>query len=99
MGELAEDFAIMNEARKRKRDHLEPHRVAFALEQLCNVGYEAEYDSYEKCILFKHNGYLCRLYPFTGWWSGKGIGSARGIKNLIRKLERTRNEENKRRHK
>lgn len=26
------------------------------------------------------------IYPYSGWWSGKGIGSGRGFVKLIEKL-------------
>lgn len=31
--------------------------------------------------------HIVKLYPYTGWWTGKGIGSGRGIHKLIEKLD------------
>jgi len=86
MGELAEDFALMREAKQERRNRREPGRIAFVEKQLSNIGYKTEYDGFNKCLIFKHKGNACKIYPFTGWWTGKGIGSDRGVKKLLRKL-------------
>lgn len=86
MGELAENFALMKEAAKERRDRIEPRRVAFVEKQLSSIGYRTKYDSFDRCLIFKHKGNVCKIYPFTGWWTGKGIGSDRGVKKLLRKL-------------
>lgn len=87
MSELAEVTAIMKEMRKEKRASKEPGRVDYAIKQLKGIGYNSAYDTAEKCVLFAHGGNVCKIYPFTGWWTGKGIGSGRGIKKLIKKLK------------
>lgn len=86
MGELAEDFALMKEAAKERRERIEPGRVAFVEKQLSSIGYKTEYDELNKCLVFKHKEHTCKIYPFTGWWTGKGIGSDRGVKKLLKKL-------------
>lgn len=86
MGELAEDFRIMKEERKKRRDKLEPSRVEFAVNKLMEIGCEVAYNDYAKCVFFSIKGIKGKIYPFTGWYSAKGIGSDRGIKRLIKKL-------------
>ena len=88
MGELAEDFALLKEIRRERRAYIEPKRVAFVKKKLSNIGYETEYNWYNKCLIFEHNGNKCKIYPFTGWWTGKGIGSGRGVKKLIGELKK-----------
>lgn len=88
MGDLAGDFAFLKEINRERRMRIEPKRVAFVEKKLSDIGYKTEYDSYNKCLVFEHKGNKCRIYPFTGWWTGKGIGSDRGIKKLIRELKK-----------
>ena len=82
----AEYWANYKKEQKERRDRREPGRVAFVEKQLANIGYKTEYDGFNKCLIFKHKGNTCKIYPFTGWWTGKGIGSDRGVKKLLRKL-------------
>lgn len=82
----AEHWANYKKEQKERRNRREPGRVAFVEKQLANIGYKTEYDGLNKCLIFKHEGNTCKIYPFTGWWTGKGIGSDRGVKKLLRKL-------------
>lgn len=82
----AEYWANYKKEQKERRDRREPGRVAFVEKQLANIGYKTEYDGFNKCLIFKYKGNTCKIYPFTGWWTGKGIGSDRGVKKLLRKL-------------
>lgn len=85
MGELAEDFAFMKEQRKKEREAIEPSRLEYATDKLMEAGHRVGLDREDNKVLVI-NGFI-KLWPYTGWWSGKGIGSGRGIHNLIKKLE------------
>lgn len=82
MGELADDFRFMDEQRKKDRDAKEPGRVQYAIEQLEKAGHKVVKIDDQS---IKVNGTVT-LWPFTGWFSGKGVGSGRGIHNLLKKL-------------
>lgn len=89
MGELADDFRFMKEQAKKRREKIEPSRFDYVSEVLVTKGkcYISSYIPHEKCINFEtENGTRGKIYPYKGWWSGKGIGSGRGIKQLIKKL-------------
>lgn len=85
MGELAEDFAFMKEQRRKEREAKEPSRFQYATDLLFDAGHRIGLDPNDnKCLIV--DGYI-KLWPYTGWWSGKGIGSGRGIHNLIKRLK------------
>lgn len=83
MGELAEDFAYMKEQRQKHKDAVTPNRMEYAARLLRDAGHTVDNGEPGQIII---NGYIT-LWAFTGWWSGKGIGSGRGIKNLVFKLQ------------
>lgn len=84
MGELADDFNFMKEQRLKRRQAIEPSRFEFATDKLMDIGCTVGLDPNDhKCLIV--NGYI-KFWPYTGWYSGKGIGSGRGINNLLRKL-------------
>jgi len=66
---------------------LAPKRMAYAIERLTNEGYSVNQIAGTE-INFTHKGNLIKFYPYSGWYSGKGIGSGRGIEVLIKKLRR-----------
>lgn len=82
MGELADDFRFMDEQRAKHRAEVEPKRMTYAVEQLEKAGHTVQRVDDQT---LKVNGKVT-LWVFTGWFSGKGVGSGRGIHNLIKKL-------------
>lgn len=85
MGELAEDFRFMDEERKKKKARLEPDRMAYAAKLLRENGHEVVSTEPGEITV---NGFI-KMFPYTGWWSGKGVGSGRGIHELVKKLKET----------
>ena len=84
MGELAEDFRFMKEQAKKERASKEPKRFEYATDLLMNAGQRVGLDlSDSTCLIV--NGSI-KLYPYKGWWSGKGIGSGRGVHKLLKVL-------------
>ena len=90
VGELRAAFDIMKKERKERRKSLEPSRVQYATDLLIEARYAVAWDVGEKAIyIYKANdrkNHIAKLYPYKGWWSGKGIGSGRGVHKLIKKL-------------
>lgn len=84
MGELAEDFAFMKKVRKEERAKVEPTRFEYATDLIMNAGHRVSLDAKDDKVLVINDS--IKLWPYTGWWSGKGIGSGRGVHNLIKKL-------------
>lgn len=91
MGELSVVFDTMKKEREERRKSLEPSRVQYATDLLIETRYAVAWDAREKAIyIYKANdrkNHIAKLYPYKGWWTGKGIGSGRGIHKLIEKLD------------
>ena len=79
MGELRVVFDAMKKEREERRKALEPNRVQYATGLLTEAGFVVVWDC-------RANTFIARLWVYTGWWSGKGIGSGRGVHKLIKKL-------------
>ena len=58
-----------------------PKRFDYAKEKLGELGFEVEYEDIE------YKGNTIKLWPYSGWFSGKGIKDGRGIDNLLSQLE------------
>lgn len=90
MGELRAVFDAMKKERKERRKSLEPSRVQYATDLLIEAMYAVGWNANEKAIyIYKRNdkkNHIAKLYPYKGWWTGKGIGSGRGVHKLIEKL-------------
>lgn len=67
---------------KEREARLQPARMQSCLYELKLLGYSVESDGYSK-LEFNHNGKLIRFWPYSGWYSGSGIGSGRGFNNLL----------------
>lgn len=84
MGEMADDFKFMKEQRKKEREAKEPNRFQYATDKIMEAGHRVgRVADDDKALMI--NGYI-KLWPYTGWWSGKGIGNGRGVHNLIKKI-------------
>lgn len=69
-----------------RQQELEPKRVEFARKQLEKLGFKLTVE--EKTITFLFNGHIVKLFPFTGWHTGKSIKDGRGLENLIKQLKK-----------
>lgn len=74
-----------------RQERLEPQRIRSTAEKLRELGFTVdfggltEYDIYGYTVVGK--GLKFDFYPYSGWWSGRGIGSGRGFKKLLKKLK------------
>lgn len=71
---------------KERQDLLESIRINFAKKQIENLGYTISYESNTE-LRFEFNGNMVSLFPYSGWHSGKGIKSGRGISNLLDQIK------------
>lgn len=90
MGELRAVFDTMKKEREERRKSLEPNRVQYGINLLIEAMYAVAWDDRERAVyIYKRNdrkNHIAKLYPYKGWWTGKGIGSGRGVHKLIKKL-------------
>lgn len=87
--ESSEFHHQLREEHKARRKEVTPVRMKIALDKFKSLGITASQIDDSK-ILISHNGIYADFFPFTGWWSGKGIGSGRGLRNLTRKFTQTK---------
>jgi hypothetical protein len=70
---------------KEREQELQPERMSYAKAELEKKGYLiTEVGGTE--LQFIHNGQLVRLFPYSGWHSGKSIKDGRGLKELLKQL-------------
>ena len=83
------------EIREWYKEHREPKerdRIRYAKQQLESLGYTVKEDSASKSLAFVHNGNTIRLFPYKGWFTGKGIKDGRGLDKLIKQLQSSKRE-------
>ena len=84
--ELSDDYALLKELTRAKREQKEPFRWQYILRELKEKGYDPQEDKENKCIHFLFHGNTITVWPYTGWFSGKGIKDGRGTKKLFRQI-------------
>lgn len=72
----------LNQEREQK---LQPERIKSAKSEIERLGFVIEYED-ETTLKFNYLGNLITLFPYSGWFSGKGIKDGRGLKNLIEQI-------------
>ena len=84
--ELAEDIEFLNSLALKKRNENEPGRWEYVLKSLRERGYKPVEDKDNKCIKFSYNGNTITVFPYTGWFTGKGVKDGRGIRKLLNQI-------------
>jgi hypothetical protein len=69
-----------------RQNELEPIRVKFARESIESLGYSITNQT-ENLIEFEFKGSTVKIYPYSGWFTGKTVNDGRGIKNLLRQIK------------
>jgi hypothetical protein len=65
---------------------LEPERFKYAKEQIEKLGFKInQINNHEIQFVFKNK--IVKLFPYSGWFSGKSIKDGRGIQNLLNQLK------------
>jgi hypothetical protein len=72
----------LNQEREKE---LQPRRTEYAVEKLKEKNKEVRIIS-ETEIQFEHLGHTVRVFPYSGWHSGKTIRDGRGINRLLKQL-------------
>lgn len=69
-----------------RQKRLEPVRMARAVEQLKQRGYEIIQQD-ERQLQFLHRGKTVTFYPYSGWATGSTITDGRGLNKLLKQLD------------
>ena len=60
-------------------------RLAYDKEQITALGYAITHETEtELNFLFKNHN--VKLFPYSGWFSGKSVKDGRGLKNLLKQI-------------
>ena len=65
---------------------LQPRRMQYAQEHLRSHGYTVTKVSKTE-IQITHKGEIVRIFPYSGWFTGKSVKDDRGIHNLLKQLK------------
>ncbi len=71
---------------KERQEQLEPERIRYAKEQIEKLGYTVTGES-KTYISFEFKGHPVKLFPYSGWHTGKTIQDGRGLKNLLDQIK------------
>lgn len=69
-----------------RQKELEPKRIEFAKTHLQAIGVN-DFEENNTSLKFKFKDVVITFYPYSGYFSGKGIQAARGLMELISKLK------------
>lgn len=76
-----------NRLDKKRQEKLEPKRISSTLSELNNRGFEILGSDDKKIIVKSPEGNLISFFPYSGWFTGKGVKDGRGFYKLIKQLE------------
>lgn len=71
---------------KERQQELEPDRLKYAQNELEKLGIKITYQS-KTHIEFDFKEHIVRLYPYSGWHTGKSIVDGRGLQKLINQIK------------
>lgn len=69
-----------------KQLELEPKRFEYASNTISNLGFDI-FDVSSTYFSFFFRGEKVKVFPYSGWHTGKSIKDGRGIKNLIKQIK------------
>ncbi len=70
---------------QEKKAIQQPERFSYAIRKLEKLGFEI-YRITETAFKFDFQGNEITLFPYSGWYTGKGIKDGRGIHNLLKQI-------------
>lgn len=69
-----------------RQAELEPVRMKSCREKLESMGFDVEVHGND-LLVFEYQGNQIRLFPYSGWFTGKGVIDGRGFAKLLKQLE------------
>lgn len=72
----------LNQDREKE---LQPKRVATTKKKLVDMGFLVEQKDHT-CLQFEWEGNTISFWPYSGWFSGKGLGDGRGFDNMLTRM-------------
>lgn len=85
---MLQEVRALKDIAKRRRMRREPDRVQYVMKQLRERGFSPEWIETERAVKFERNGHIITVFPYKGWFSGKGLVSGRGIDKLLAQIDK-----------
>lgn len=77
---------MSNRLNQEREAELQPKRMESCKAKLVELGYNVKIVDHTQ-LQFTAKGNRIDFWPYSGWFSGKGVGSGRGFAKLLNKLE------------
>lgn len=72
----------LNQEREKQ---LQPERIKTAKSRITRLGFVINFED-DTTLKFQYLGNTITFFPYSGWFSGKGVEAGRGIDNLIKQI-------------
>lgn len=77
---------MSNRLDQEREAKLQPRRMQYAKENLRAHGFDVTSVSKIE-INIEYKGSIIRVFPYSGWFTGKTVEDGRGIHNLLKQLK------------
>lgn len=71
---------------KKRQQDLEPLRINKAREEIKKLGLKIVYENPTQIIFYLAQEKIT-FFPYSGWFTGKGVKDGRGLSNLLKQLK------------
>lgn len=78
---------MSNRLNQEREAEQQPKRMKFAREQLTSRQLEITFEDKTE-IRFLYNKNEIKLFPYSGWFQGKGLTPGRGVQHLLNQIDR-----------
>lgn len=75
---------MSNRLNQSREAELQPKRIEYAVKRLNELGFSTVVIN--TCVTFVYYGNTIILFPYSGYFSGKGVIAGRGIEKLLKQL-------------
>lgn len=72
---------------QHRESELQPVRISLTVDALKGLGMKIV-DHNKTTVRFLYNGNTITVFPYSGWFSGKGIQDGRGLVNLLKQIQK-----------
>lgn len=83
---------MSNRLDQEREKELEPKRMEYAIGALHAAGIKSIFAITDKCLQFEYKGETVKLFPYSGWHTGKSIKDGRGIEKLLKQIKSQSND-------
>lgn len=83
-----QDILALKERAQENRGNREPGRKEYVMKALRERGYAPEWNDADRAVRFSYKGNIVTVWPYKGYFSGKGVKDGRGIRKLLNQLDR-----------